>query len=67
MQRIDGVTHQLICDGVERCHATVTHIDNKGYVYCTEHGLERRMYRPCRKLRAWEMNRLRKGEPLRKY
>lgn len=32
------------CDMVDGCTAPVTHLDTKGYVYCTPHGLERRQY-----------------------
>ena len=57
----------LSCDMETNCPAEVTHIDNKGYVYCTEHGLDRRDWRPCRKLRPWELRRLQRGKPLNRY
>lgn len=58
---------KLCCDMKKDCVAPVTHIDNKGYVYCTEHGIERRDCRPCRKLKAKERLQLLRGEPLAKY
>lgn len=62
-----GTEIVLRCDMEEGCTAPVTHIDQKGYAYCTKHGLERRDYRPCRKLRPWELHRLLRGEPLTRY
>lgn len=57
----------LRCDMTHECTEPVTHVDNKGYIYCTAHGISRRDVRPCRKLRPHELNRLRKGQPLTRY
>lgn len=57
----------LTCDMVKECHEPVTHIDNKGFVYCTKHGVERRYTHPCRKLRTHELNRLKRGETVKRY
>lgn len=57
----------LTCDMWFKCQEEVTHIDQDGYVYCTDHGLQRRMSQPCRKLRTWELNRLKSGKPLKRY
>jgi hypothetical protein len=57
----------LKCDMCEDCTAIVTHIDQKGFVYCTDHGLERRLFRPCRKLRPHEQRKLGRGEALARY
>lgn len=58
----------LRCDQEASCTADVTHIDDKGYVYCAAHGIARRMYvRPCRRLRPWEKRRLERGTPLARY
>jgi hypothetical protein len=51
----------------EECSKEVTMIDDKGFVYCGDDGLLRRDWRRCRKLRPHELNRLRRGEPLRAY
>lgn len=56
------------CDMWQFCQRPVTHMDNKGFVYCTKHGLDRRASGvPCRKLRPFELNRLAKGEPIKRY
>lgn len=60
----------LKCDGTNwgPCSGDVTHIDQKGYVYCTRHGLVRRnSRRPCRKLRLHELRKLQKGGILKHY
>ncbi len=57
----------LRCDMEEECVATVTHIDNKGFAYCTEHGIARRTWMPCRQLRPWELRRLLRSKPLARY
>ena len=55
------------CDMVRDCGDPVTHIDNKGFIYCTTHGIARRSWKPCRKLRAHEIRRLERGEQVTKY
>lgn len=55
------------CDMWLSCTEPVTHIDDKGFVYCTTHGLERRGWRPCRKLRPHELRRLERGEQVKSY
>lgn len=57
----------LRCDREKDCTAPIAYIDEKGYIYCTAHGVMRRMYRRCRKLTAPELQRLQAGEPLTKY
>lgn len=50
------------------CRGGITHLDEKGYVYCTGHGQYRREGSvKCRKLAAWELKRLQSGKPLRRY
>lgn len=60
-------TVELRCDMKEECTSPVTYIDDKGFAYCTTHGHQRQGYRRCRKLREWELNRLRRGEQLARY
>lgn len=60
-------TLMLTCDMVKDCPNTVTHIDRKGYVYCTQHGIERLESQPCRKLRPHELKRLQRGGALTRY
>ena len=57
----------LLCDMTEGCVNAITHLDTAGYVYCTTHGLDRRSYEPCRKMRPWEIRRLETGRPLAHY
>ena len=57
----------LKCDMYEECLQPVTHIDANGFGYCHNHGVSRRHYKPCRKLRPWELRRLQRGEPLKRY
>ncbi len=55
------------CDMTHSCPEPVTHMDRSGFLYCTAHGLQRRTYQPCRKLRPHELNRLQRGELITKY
>ena len=58
---------RLQCDMDKSCMSEVTHIDCSGFVYCTDHGVARREWKCCRKLRPHELNRLKRGEPLTRY
>jgi hypothetical protein len=58
---------RLKCGMRRECQADVTHIDDKGYVYCREHGIERYSHRRCRQLTAKELRQLRSGIPLSSY
>lgn len=64
MTRDDG---SLQCDMDRECKQPITHIDNQGYIYCTEHGADRRYMRPCRKLRPYELRTLERGECVKRY
>lgn len=55
------------CDMQADCIEPVTHIDQDGFAYCTDHGLARRAYQPCRKLRPAELAKLARGEQIAKY
>lgn len=57
----------LTCDGTAGCEKPVTHLDTSGFVYCETHGLWRRRYEPCRKLRPHELNRLLAGQTIGSY
>lgn len=61
------MTTRLSCDMQADCHATVTHLDEKGFVYCTEHGITRQNYCYCRKLRPFELRILADGKALPSY
>lgn len=47
----------------------MTHIGEKGYVYCASCAVTRRDsgYERCRKMRAWELALIREGKPLPSY
>lgn len=57
------------CEMSNDCTADVTHIGNKGYVYCTGHAVSRREsgYESTRKMRAWELRWVRNDRPLPSY
>lgn len=62
----DGV---LRCDMREDCDEPVTMLENKGWIYCTDHGIGRRDWprNKTRKLRPYEVNKLLRGEALTRY
>jgi len=57
------------CDMTKDCTNQVTHIGEKGYVYCADHAWERRQsgYERTRRMRGWELNLIRNGKPLPSY
>jgi hypothetical protein len=57
------------CDMHGDCLALVTHVDEDGWVYCTPHGEDRQAdgWKRCRKLRAHELRRIERSEPLARY
>jgi hypothetical protein len=59
----------MTCDMTKSCTAPVTHIGEKGYIYCTEHAIERRRYvgEHTRKMRAWELKLIEAGKSLPSY
>lgn len=58
-----------LCDLHMDCKNPVTHIGNKGYLYCSMHAVERRQsgYERTRKMVAWELKVIANGEPLPSY
>lgn len=62
-----GVNGGLQCDMKRDCKQVVTHIDDKGFVYCHPHGVQRKGYRPCRMLMPKELEQLKAGMPLASY
>lgn len=55
---------KLRCDMDRTCGDDVTHIDAKGFVYCTKHGAQRKLDTRCRKLSAREIVRLENDLPI---
>jgi hypothetical protein len=61
------VVVELHCDMKTDCVKPITMIDESGFIYCTDHGLSRRSWKYCRKLRPFELNRLKRGETVKRY
>jgi hypothetical protein len=57
----------LKCDMKRECTEAVTHIDEKGFVYCRAHGISRKSWMRCRQLTPRELKQLKSGEPLPSY
>jgi hypothetical protein len=59
----------LQCDMSKDCPNSITHISEKGFIYCRTDGLRRRSarYERVRKLRAWELRLLEQGDVLPSY
>lgn len=64
--RTDGLPP---CDMSVGCSRPVTHIGDKGFVYCAEHARVRRRhsFESCRELRQWELKLIRAGQPVPSY
>ena len=63
-----GGDKPLTCDMRKECSEPVTHVDDKGWVYCTKHGQDRKLSRiKCRKLTPSELRQLQSGKPLSSY
>lgn len=58
---------ELHCDMKTDCTKPITMIDDSGFIYCADHGLSRRGWKLCRKLRPFELNRLKRGERVQHY
>ena len=63
----DSTGSRLQCDMDSTCTQPVTHIGEKGYIYCTAHVKNRRYVERCRKMRKWEIDLLKQGKPLPSY
>lgn len=57
----------LSCQMRAECLREVTHIDEKGFIYCKEHGKARQYSMRCRKLTKEELTQLENGKPLKRY
>lgn len=57
------------CNGWCNQTNVVTHIGNKGYIYCTECALRRREsgYEGTRKLHVWEIKLIEQGQQVPSY
>jgi hypothetical protein len=55
------------CDMEKDCTNPVTHIGEKGYVYCAAHSPCRSGWERCRKMAGWERQRIAAGKVLMSY
>lgn len=56
---------ELKCDMSIDCKKGITYIDKKGYVYCEQHGMQRKTNgTPCRILRSVEVKKLQEGKTI---
>lgn len=62
-----GLLVQLACQMDSSCTKEVTHIDESGFVYCLEHGNQRKRVRRCRLLKPKELKTLKAGGQVEKY
>lgn len=58
---------KLTCDMKDDCSNQVTHIGEKGYVYCGACAPERRGWERVRRMHQWELRLLQRGEPVPSY
>lgn len=58
---------KLTCDMTNDCTERVTHLGEKGFVYCSNHAPQRQGWERTRKLRAWEIKELLAGRRLKSY
>jgi hypothetical protein len=52
------------CEMSDDCKQSATHIEDKGWVYCQEHGEQRRGIHRVRKMRPWELRLIEAGKCL---
>lgn len=57
----------LRCDWRRECTKPVTHIGEKGYVYCESDVSNRHGYERTRRLLVSEVEQLKRGEPLKSF
>jgi len=55
------------CDMRRDCTNPVTHIGEKGYIYCAEHALCRKGFERVRRMYVWELKLIEAGKPLPSY
>ncbi len=55
------------CDMRDECKNPVTHVGDKGWIYCAEHARGRQGWERTRQMRKWELDILKTGGQLPKY
>ena len=63
----DSTIKTLRCEMQDGCMQPVTHIGEKGFIYCTEHARIRKGRERCRRMRKWELVLINSGKPLPSY
>ena len=58
---------KLQCDMAAECCDPVTHIGERGFIYCAAHAIPRRTFERTRKLRQWEIDLLHLGGKVPSY
>lgn len=59
---------RIQCEMRADCPDPATHIEEKGFVYCSGHAIQRRSDgHRCRKMRPWELRLVETGKPLPSY
>lgn len=58
---------KLSCEMDKTCTNPVTHIGNKGYIYCKDHAATRKERESCRAMRKWELKLLQEGKQTSYY
>jgi hypothetical protein len=65
--KVTATDSDITCDMEKDCKEPVTHIDNKGFVYCAKHGEQRKGSVPTRKLSNQELTTIKSGERIKEY
>ena len=60
-------TKKLQCDMESTCEDKVTHIDEKGFIYCKSHGHGRKSTMHCRQLKPSELKDIEAGKQIAEY
>jgi hypothetical protein len=55
---------QLCCDMTKDCPNPISHMGERGWLYCSQHAPLRAGFERCRKLRKWEVSRLESGHSI---
>lgn len=63
----EKVTMATHCEMSDECNGVVTHVGDKGYVYCESHAVARRYWERTRRMRPWEVRWIEQGRPLPSY
>ena len=58
---------QIKCEMIKECNSDLAYMDNEGFIYCETHGISRKQWKPCRKLKKREIKDLEAGQRPRKY